>query len=1728
MELQEEAKPLEEKKPVLVKQNQFEKTELENVFSKDEGKTLEIKPDYEETNESVVEEIKKEKIETLLPVKVEEVLTSQLEPKVEMIVAEESELNIRPVEVEEIVEQIHTIEEPKEVLQQEKVQTVEKPKDEVLQQEQVQTIVEPKEEVLEQKQVQTVEEPKDEVLQQEQVQTIVEPKEEVLEQEQVQTIVEPKGEVLEEGLMDKMEPIIVIETEESPEEETLPIQKDEIIEQVQLHEQLEKEIIQVSDDQKDEKEQIQEMLNVGKHIETIPVIDLANEIKTETIEDKIKFLKKDNTEAILNVHEKFQITTDLDSFLETKNAKSETELTKKTPIEQKKVFENILVTEQPIKDIKPIQEDIKVELAKENKEQVEDQKLFDNINQQNQDQTIAAEEKQQIEKDKLKKESYEIDITTIESKDELSAVEEIKNEREESLLPVEVEKISAQILEVEDGESKDIQGLKEEAKVEMLIAEGSELDIRPVEVEEIVEQIQTIVEPKEDFLQQEQVQKIEEPKEYLQQEKFQTVEEPKEDFLQQEQVQTVEEPKDEVLQQEQVQTSVEPKEEVLEEGLMDKMEPIIVIETEESPEEETLPIQKDEIIEQVQLHEQLEKEIIQVSDDQKDEKEQIKEMLNVGKHMEEVLEQEQVQTMEEPKEEALQQEEQIEIEPIKKDDQVTEITEQKLEELDDSKENEKLALDEYPIDIVEVHLEPEQEIEIEPREKSTENLIPIEQIELKTVDQETELVIEVLEENDYVQKEKFSELIKEVQISEKITGETKKHHAVEKPEVNIQKEEQMPFVYDQLVIDEPKVDLIENGFVIVNDIPELSDDQISEKPPQSDHKSDQFKLQISDENIFTDDFITEILSPKYDQTESLFDTTLPEPSKISMENLFFANQPVRDELLEQMIYDLTETKCEPLPKSLSIKTEFTLTPVNTPEIDFKKPNFHLQKQPSFDQVSQLSEIKIDLTQSQDSQHKSDRLETKTSSTESLSNLISELNQSIQVYKSQELSTEIGNDDEVANKATKVAESITLEQTVDDLIDEFGNFRFKPSSKRPSLKKRRDSKLAPKFSQTLVDQQFKRDDNLHLDCYVEGEQPIKVEWFQNKTALGPTKNIEIYRELGVCSLEIIKASEQTEGEFKCQASNKHGHDATACTLTMIGTETPVFSELLRDQCVELESEVFLDCTVKNKRPGDTIQWYVDAHKILPSSNVEIFAELGICSLQIRKMSAELQGFYCCKVHDANDAVIAQTGCRLAIKHQPFSLHLVKDEIKLSSSFKKIPFFVNELSSCVTIREGDSLCLFCRLNTDCEPKPSIIWIKDGSVIKSGKYFDLVYSEASGECRLLADTCEKKKFEGTYTCVATFPDSQTDLISKTSCQVKIISYKEMLEAESNLEDGLESDSLNRGIPPMFLQALKDTVCEEGDDLELMCQIMGAPLPDVVCYFTKDITDKSAMKKVKQELLSYNCETGICRVVIKNVSFYTNDGFYIIKAVNDAGSLNTACQVKIKLKSYPLLNLESDVEPVFTTQLPSRITVMDGQEICLTCICSAKPEPSIEWFKSSLNDQETFSQVVYTNDIRSCFDSTTGKCTLKINDTYPQDAGTYKCIASNSLGQAETMTRLAVETFVYEPDSEEASFNVDMSESDGTITPTSKKFETYSEYESDSISINKQLSQSLTGSEYFTANSGFTTDSAASSTPVYIFKFRIGYHLKERIFLGNLCDYPAPYRFDRTFVHRTFAYLP
>ena len=95
----------------------------------------------------------------------------------------------------------------------------------------------------------------------------------------------------------------------------------------------------------------------------------------------------------------------------------------------------------------------------------------------------------------------------------------------------------------------------------------------------------------------------------------------------------------------------------------------------------------------------------------------------------------------------------------------------------------------------------------------------------------------------------------------------------------------------------------------------------------------------------------------------------------------------------------------------------------------------------------------------------------------------------------------------------------------------------------------------------------------------------------------------------------------------------------------------------------------------------------------------------------------------------------------------------------------------------------------------------------------------------------------------------------------------------------------------------------------------------------------------------------------------------------------------------------------PVFEVQLKDML-VLEDNDLELTCEVKGHPAPTVEWFHDDKKISESGSQDNKNVEIK--LDD--GKAYLKIVELKEDDAGEYKCVATNSKGTASTSATVSL----------------------------------------------------------------------------------------------------------------------
>ena len=99
------------------------------------------------------------------------------------------------------------------------------------------------------------------------------------------------------------------------------------------------------------------------------------------------------------------------------------------------------------------------------------------------------------------------------------------------------------------------------------------------------------------------------------------------------------------------------------------------------------------------------------------------------------------------------------------------------------------------------------------------------------------------------------------------------------------------------------------------------------------------------------------------------------------------------------------------------------------------------------------------------------------------------------------------------------------------------------------------------------------------------------------------------------------------------------------------------------------------------------------------------------------------------------------------------------------------------------------------------------------------------------------------------------------------------------------------------------------------------------------------------------------------------------------------------------------------FFREKPKDVALCEGEPLTLSCLVAAEPKSSIHWLKNDLIFMEDSRlSIVNTEDGRSIF---------TLNPAAPSDAGLYKVIARNPLGQVSASVRVVLGDISGSPDS-------------------------------------------------------------------------------------------------------------
>uniref|UniRef100_A0A0N4ZKF6 Obscurin n=1 Tax=Parastrongyloides trichosuri TaxID=131310 RepID=A0A0N4ZKF6_PARTI len=577
------------------------------------------------------------------------------------------------------------------------------------------------------------------------------------------------------------------------------------------------------------------------------------------------------------------------------------------------------------------------------------------------------------------------------------------------------------------------------------------------------------------------------------------------------------------------------------------------------------------------------------------------------------------------------------------------------------------------------------------------------------------------------------------------------------------------------------------------------------------------------------------------------------------------------------------------------------------------------------------------------------------------------------------------------KSDRIAMRLSLDGTaslriLDAIKDDAGKYTVvaknkhgeKESSCKANVLDESEIPGPPRFIIPLKTTDSKIGEKVEFSVKVRGFPKPTVKFILNGLEVIPNDNYLIEDLSNGHWMFTIKSVEHEDfGSIRAVAKNEHGEvqcNASFCE-SMSRTFKPRDEEgyeprwnvPLWDRRLPEGHPAAIECHVDAK-PKAEITWFFEDQVITKETKGIEFINTpdGCCKLKVLHLTQEWVGMFKCVAR--NSYGVADTRANLNIEEEHY------EELEYKREYP--PRFNPQLNDAI-LEIGKSVTL--ETTVDAIPMASIAWYKDGLPIKATSNMKIDFDEYSGRCTLtLRDITEADT--GAYRCIATNVHGTTN----TACLVGIRTPKVEI-----IKDGEE---------PFFTKGLTDKWVDRGGELSMTCTVTGSPFPEIKFYRNGILLRSN--NKTKVEILP----DGICNLTVYDCTL-SDEGIYRCEAENKYGKAKTqsTVHVEVSLKNLDRNIKEEGEAPRFVIPLEDNVVSPDGI-IELNCKVTGKPTPLIKWSKDGapLFDDSRFE---WDNN------PTGGTYSLKIRNAKNSDEGTYRCIATNDEGSANTKAFIRID---------------------------------------------------------------------------------------------------------------------
>ncbi|CAD5225983.1 unnamed protein product [Bursaphelenchus okinawaensis] len=488
----------------------------------------------------------------------------------------------------------------------------------------------------------------------------------------------------------------------------------------------------------------------------------------------------------------------------------------------------------------------------------------------------------------------------------------------------------------------------------------------------------------------------------------------------------------------------------------------------------------------------------------------------------------------------------------------------------------------------------------------------------------------------------------------------------------------------------------------------------------------------------------------------------------------------------------------------------------------------------------------------------------------------------------------------------------------------------------------------------------------------------------------------------------------------------------------GLQMVLLNEFSAPNKLQEGDAVKIDCTVSPVTDNQLrIEWLFNNYPLLHSNRMKMTNDLGYVSLEFPHICARDSGEYTCRAvspHGTAEAriqldVAATPSMFLNPQHEKSWRQIeamentVVERPPTPVLQYQAPSFTVGLAN-IKVTEGDTVVLQCKIQPVNDPSLRISWKFNAKNLFEASRHRHKYNVNDVILEIQKAVAEDS---GTYECNAISSNGETstqcDVIVEATDSLLLHTQNERtwskiqeLEAPQDLPEAPE-------VPfsaPKFTKSLESVKTLENESILLQTRIQPHDDPSLTVTWLKDGAPVSGSNRVHlvYQFGSVGLQIAYCRP--------TDAGEYTVVVANKQGTVTQNCKVEVEAidnvvdtvqheQSWTKIQqleapkeLVEEVEddkkfgtPSFVVPLQSVKDVAEGTVVKL----EAKVKPAndanlmVVWYQNG-RLLGASNRYIVKNEL--------GKVSLEILYVMEQDAGDYRCVATNSAGQASTEAKL------------------------------------------------------------------------------------------------------------------------